>query len=126
MNTPVNDCRDYRLALGFLAGTAIGAGLVLWLAPKAAAELRGRVTDSAKDLGQRASERYQQASNRVGEVVDDLTRKGQGVRDDVADVVARGARGVARSANDVENFAVAAKSDRELIGLGLLQNRSGT
>ena len=119
MYTPTNERRDYRLALGLLAGTAIGAGLVLWLAPKAAAELRGRVTDSAKDLGQRASERYQQASARMGEVVDDLTRKGQGMRDDVADVVARsahevarGARGVARSANDVESFAAAAKSDR--------------
>jgi gas vesicle protein len=119
MNTPPNDRRDYRLALGLLAGTAIGAGLVMWLAPRATAELRARLTDSAKDLGQRASDRYQQANTRVGEVVDDLTRKGQGVRDDVADVVARGAhevargaRVVSRSANDVESFAAAAKGDR--------------
>jgi gas vesicle protein len=119
MNTPTNEGRDYRLALGLLAGTAIGAGLVLWFAPKAAAELRGRLTDSAKDLGQRASDRYQDASARVGEVVGDLTRKGQDVRDNVADTVARsahevarGARGVARAAGDVESFAVAAKSDR--------------
>ena len=97
MNTPTSDRRDYRFALGVLAGTAIGAGLVMWLAPRATSELRARVADAAKDLGQR----------------------GQTVRDDVADVVARsahevarGARGVARGAGEVETFAVAAKSDR--------------
>ncbi len=105
MDTQAREPRDYRLAIGFLAGTAVGAGLMMWLAPKAASELRQRVADSAKDLGQRASERYQQASTRVGEAVDDLTRKGQGVRDDVAGAVARGA-------HEVERYANAVKSDR--------------
>jgi hypothetical protein len=63
------------------------------------------MTDSARSLGQRASEQYQQASTRVGEAVDELTRKGQGVRDDVAEAVARGA-------HEVERYATAAKSDR--------------
>jgi hypothetical protein len=38
-------------------------------------------------------------------VLGELTRKGQDVRDDVADAVARGAR-------EVEDYAIAAKSDR--------------
>ncbi len=105
MEMQTKDPRDYRLAIGFLAGTAVGVGLMMWLAPRAASELRKRVTDSAKDLGQRASERYQQAADRVGETVDDLTRKGQGVRDDLADTVVRGAR-------EVERYAAAAKTDR--------------
>ena len=104
--------RDYRFVVGLLTGTFVGAGLMMWLAPRTASELRRRVADSAKDLGSLASEQYQQASTRVGEAVDELTRKGQGVRDDVADAVARGAREVARGAHEVERYATAAKSDR--------------
>ena len=105
MEMQTKEPRDYRLAIGFLVGTAVGAGLMMWLAPRAASELRKRVTDSAKDLRQKASDRYQQASARVGEAVDDVTRKGQGLRDDVADTVVRGAR-------EVERYAAAAKTDR--------------
>lgn len=77
MHANTNDSRDYRLAIGFLAGTAVGVGLMMWLAPRAAAELRQRVTDTAADLGDRA----------------------QSVRDGVADGVMRGARHVERMAN---------------------------
>jgi gas vesicle protein len=105
MDTPTQQPRDYRFAIGLLAGTFVGAGLMMWLAPRSAAELRDRVTKSAKKLGNRASEQYAQASNGLGEAVDELTRKGQGVRDDLADAVARGA-------HEVERFATSAKSDR--------------
>ena len=56
-------------------------------------------TDSAKSLGTRASDGYQQASARVGGAVDDLTKRGQDARDGVADVVIQGATEVARQAN---------------------------
>jgi gas vesicle protein len=92
MTEQIQKRRDYGFAIGLMAGTFVGAGLAMWLAPKAAAELRDRVTDSARTFG-----------NRVGETVDEFKRKGQGVRDDVADVVARGA-------HEVERHAVAAKS----------------
>jgi hypothetical protein len=59
------------------------------------------MTDSAKDLG-----------SRVGEKVDELTRNGRDVTDDVADAVARGAHEVARGAHVVEHYATAAKSAR--------------
>jgi gas vesicle protein len=113
MDTPTQEPRDYRFVIGLLAGTVVGAGLMMWLAPRAASELRGRMTDSAKKLGQRASREYQQAGARVGDAVDELTRKGQGVRDDVADAVARGA-------HEVERFATAAKSDRATGGRGVV------
>jgi gas vesicle protein len=89
---------------GLMAGTLVGAGLALWLTPGSASELRDRVTDSARALGKRASDGYDDASARVGIAVDEIARKGNRVRDDAAESVARGA-------HEVERFAVAAKSD---------------
>ena len=71
------------MALGFLAGTAVGAGLMMWLAPRAAAELRQRVTDTANGLGTRA----------------------QAVRDGVADGVVRGVQHIERVANAAKSTA---------------------
>ena len=111
--------------MGLITGGAIGAGLAIWFAPRLARELRQRVTDSAGDLRNAASERLQAVATRVADVVDrvaavadDVTKRGQAVRDDVADVVgrsahevSRGAREVARSAREVEQFAMASKTD---------------
>jgi gas vesicle protein len=96
-----SDRRDYSFLMGLMTGVVAGAGLAMWLAPKAAAELRQRVTSSAKDFGDRASEHYEQVSEqigvRVGAAVDDLTKKRDSMRDDVADAVVRGAKDVAKS-----------------------------
>jgi gas vesicle protein len=105
MNSHVQEHRNYGFVIGLMTGTFVGAGLTMWLAPRMASEVRQRMTDSARRLGQRASEQYQQASTQVGDAVDELTRKAQGLRDDVAGAVAHGAR-------EVERFATAAKSDR--------------
>jgi gas vesicle protein len=105
MNAHKQEGRDYKFVIGLFTGTVVGAGLAMWLVPRLASELRERATDSARSFGQRASAQYQQASTRVGEAVGELTRKGQGVRDDVAEAVARGAR-------ELERYAAAAKSDR--------------
>jgi len=51
----------------------VGTGLTLWLAPRLASELRERITDSAKDVGRRASDHYAHARNRFGEAVDART-----------------------------------------------------
>ncbi len=103
MSGQIQTRRDYGFVIGLMTGTFVGAGLAMWLAPRAAAEFRDRVTDSARAFGKRAAEQYRQAGNRVGETVDDLKQKGQGVRDDVADSVARGA-------HEVERYATAANS----------------
>ena len=89
---------------GLMAGTFVGAGLTLWLAPGLASELRDRLTNSARALGKRASDGYDEASGLVGNAVDELARKGNRVRDDVAESVVRGA-------HEVERVAVAVKSD---------------
>jgi gas vesicle protein len=103
MDTQTQGHRDYGFVIGLMTGAFVGAGLALWLAPRGASELRERMTDSARNLGERASERFQQANARVGEAVDELTRAGQGVRDEVAGVVARSAR-------EVERFATSTQS----------------
>lgn len=103
MHAPRTDW-SYEVAFALLTGTVIGAGLALWLAPRAASELRDRVTDSARRLGRRAATGYDQAGARVAAAVDDSARKGQDVRDEVAVTVARGAR-------EVERFATTAMSD---------------
>ena len=63
----------YGFAIGLAAGMFVGAGLAIWLRPRLASELRERVTDSAKDIGQRASDHYQRARHRFGEAADALT-----------------------------------------------------
>jgi gas vesicle protein len=92
MNTQTQERRDYGFAIGLLTGTFVGAGLMMWLAPRMMSELRQQVTDSARKV-----------TTRFSDAVDDLTQRGQGVRDDFADVVAR-------SAHEVEHFAMAAKT----------------
>jgi gas vesicle protein len=104
MNEHTQEHRDYTFMIGLLTGAVVGAGLALWLAPRSASEIRERVTDTARRLGKRASDEYQHASARIVETVDEITRKGQHVRDNVADVVERGA-------HEVERFAAAAKTD---------------
>jgi gas vesicle protein len=103
MTEQIQRRRDNGFAIGLMAGTFVGAGLAMWLAPGAAAELRDRVTASVRAFGKRSAEHYRQAASRVGETVDGLKQKGQGVRDDVAEVVVRGA-------HEVERYATAAKS----------------
>ena len=101
MDTHKQEPRDYRFLIGLIAGSFVGAGLAMWLVPRSASELRGRLTDSARDLG-----------SRVGEKVDELTRNGQDVTDNIAEAVARGAHEVARGAQVVEHYETAAKSAR--------------
>jgi gas vesicle protein len=104
MESNSNQSHGLGFVFGLMAGTVVGAGLTLLLAPRSASELRDRVTDSARALGKRASDGYDEASGRVGNAVDVLARKSNRVRDDVAESVVRGA-------HEVERFAVAAKSD---------------
>ena len=96
MDTQTQEHRHYGFAIGLLTGAFVAAGLALWLAPRGASEPGERLTDSARSLGERASERLHEVNARVGEAVDELTHTSQGVRDEVAGVVGRSAREVER------------------------------
>jgi len=100
--SPAQETRDYRFLMGLIAGAVLGAGLGMLLAPQAAVELRRRLAGSAKSLGKTASERYQQASARVGAAAKEVTSKGQAIRDSLADTVVRGARKVERYATETK------------------------
>ena len=103
MIQPRQDALDTRFILGLLTGTALAAGVMLWFAPQTRAQIRRRVTDSAEALGTQASAAYREVNTHVSDAVGELTRKGQSVRDEVADAVASGA-------HEVERLAVAART----------------
>jgi len=56
--------------MGLLAGTVLGAGLGMLFAPKAGAELRNQLSDQAGKLRATANDTYQQATDKVGQIVD--------------------------------------------------------
>ncbi len=89
--------------LGLVTGTVVGAGVAVWLAPRMRAEIRQRAADSASALGAKASGRYQAATRLAGDALDDLTHRGQRVRDDMADAVAHGADAVSRGATALKS-----------------------
>jgi gas vesicle protein len=95
MNGQETQGRDYRFPIGLAVGGLAGAGLAMWLAPRAAAEIKARAVKSAKDFG---------------EAVDGLSRKGQGLRDDACDTVVRAAQQVEAGARNVQHYATDAKT----------------
>jgi gas vesicle protein len=102
-DVPANKDPNYGFAMGLIAGGVVGAALGMFFAPRAAVELRKRAADSARSLGSAASDKYHQAAARAGDAVDEIAKKGQGLRDDLADAVVRGAK-------DVERYAEHAKT----------------
>jgi gas vesicle protein len=48
--------------MGLIAGTVLGAGIGMLLAPKTGAEFRGQLGEQARNFGNRASEQYRRAS----------------------------------------------------------------
>jgi gas vesicle protein len=56
--------------MGLLAGTVLGAGLGMLFAPKAGSELRSQLGDTAGKLRSSATGTYQQASDKVSQMVD--------------------------------------------------------
>jgi len=88
MKTPAKEPRGYGFAIGLLIGSCVGAGLAMWLAPRARAEIRASATASARRFRQRASDQYRQISTAADEAVGEIARTGQNVRDDIAAAVA--------------------------------------
>jgi gas vesicle protein len=73
--------------MGLIAGTVLGAGLGMLLAPKAGSELRGAIGSQARNFGNRASEQYRRAS----ESASGWAEKGREFVNQARDAVSRGA-----------------------------------
>ncbi len=99
MDPHAHSHRDRDFAFGLLTGAVVGAGLTFWLAPRLLSEITERVSATVRDIRERASEQYEHASARLGDVVGDVTRQSLDVRDNVAEVVERGAQAVERLAS---------------------------
>jgi gas vesicle protein len=56
--------------MGLLAGTVLGAGLGMLFAPKPGAELRTQLGEQAGRLRSTANDTYQQATEKVSQIVD--------------------------------------------------------
>lgn len=94
--------RNHGFLVGLLTGSVVGASLGWLLAPRVSA-LGRQTAASLRNLGTAASDRYQEASARLAAVVDDITEKGQDLRDEVSDAVIHGARAVERHAASVKS-----------------------
>jgi gas vesicle protein len=56
--------------MGLLAGTVLGAGLGMLFAPRAGSDLRNQLSDQAGKLRATANDTYQQATEKVSQIVD--------------------------------------------------------
>jgi len=110
MKAPEED-RDYRFVTGLVLGGMVGAGVAMWLAPRAAAEIKARAAETAKTFGDTVSDRYRDARLRVAGAVEGMSRKGQGLRNDACDTVARVAQDVEVGARTVQQAAMDAKAN---------------
>jgi gas vesicle protein len=94
--------RNHGFVIGLLTGSVVGASLGWLLAPRISAIGR-HTADSIRSLGAAANDRYQEASERLAAVVDDITEKGQELRDQMSDAVIHGARAVEHQAEHVKS-----------------------
>jgi len=73
--------------MGLIAGTVLGAGLGMLLAPKAGSELRGAIGSQARNIGNKASDQYRRAS----ESASGWAEKGREFVNQARDAVSRSA-----------------------------------
>jgi gas vesicle protein len=88
--------------MGLLAGTVLGAGLGMLFAPKAGSELRSQLGSSISDQTGRlrdvADQSYQQASDKVSQIVDRGREAYDRARSSVSNMAAAGTSGSTGSA----------------------------
>ena len=88
--------------MGLLAGTVLGAGLGMLFAPKAGAELRSQlgsqVADQTGKIREVAEPYYNQASEKVGQIVDRGREAYDRARSSVSGMAAQGTSGTSASA----------------------------
>jgi gas vesicle protein len=79
--------------MGLLAGTVLGAGLGMLFAPKAGSELRSQLVDQTGKLREKADQGYQQATEKVSQIVDRGREAYDKARSSVSNMAAQGTTG---------------------------------
>jgi len=79
--------------MGLLAGTVLGAGLGMLFAPKAGSELRSQLVDQTGKLREKADQSYQQATEKVSQIVDRGREAYDKARSSVSNMAAQGTSG---------------------------------
>ena len=94
--------------MGLLAGTVLGAGLGMLFAPKAGAELRTQLGSSLADgtgrLREVADQGYQQATEKVSQIVDRGRDAYDRARSSVGNMAAAGTSGTGNTGNTGGNI----------------------
>lgn len=89
--------------MGLLAGTVLGAGLGMLFAPKAGSELRSQIGSQVADQTGKIREvtepYYQQASEKVGQIVDRGREAYDRARSSVSGMAVQGTSGTSASAS---------------------------
>jgi gas vesicle protein len=88
MNARPRENANQDFFAGLMIGSVIGAGLAILFAPGLTPKLHQAMTDSA-GFGNAASQRYQDVTTRIEEVVDAVTTREEALRDDVADAASK-------------------------------------
>ena len=88
--------------MGLLAGTVLGAGLGMLFAPKAGSELRSQIgsqiADQTGKIRQAADPYYQQATEKVSQIVDRGREAYDRARSSVSSMAAQGTSGASEPA----------------------------
>ena len=83
--------------MGLLAGTVLGAGLGMLFAPKSGSELRSQIGDQAGKLKEVADQSYQQATEKVSQIMDRGREAYDRARSSVSNMASTGTTGSAES-----------------------------
>src|SRR5882724_5073292 len=93
--------------MGLLAGTVLGAGLGMLFAPKAGADLRSQLgnqlNDQAGKLRDAADPYYQQATEKVSQIVDRGREAYDRARSSVSSMAAQGTSGAASPSTETKS-----------------------
>ena len=91
--------------IGLFGGALIGTAAGILFAPQikaAVRNIRRQLTDAAAGASDAATAGYRAAATRVGDALDDLQQKGQGVYENTLSAVARGAEDVKERATEAQ------------------------
>ena len=91
-NTEPQRTRGRVFLFGVVVGSIVGTALALYLAPRATAEVKTQVVDSARRFRRTAADHLEQATTHLGDAMDHVAKTAQAVKGDARQGGARNAQ----------------------------------